>query len=97
MANSRSNKLAASRPRSASRLKVYLLWHTDLFEDEKLIGVYQTKALASKAIDRMKEKPGFSEGGKFEVAEYQLNKDYWESGFTRTDGLSLPTWLRVQE
>ncbi len=75
---------------------VYLLWHTDSYKDEKLIGVYATTSDASLAIKRFKEKPGFSEGGEFEIAEYELNKDHWTSGFHRQDGFSLPMWLRTE-
>jgi hypothetical protein len=53
---------------------VYLLWHTDAYEDERLIGVYRTEEDALIAMDRTKEKPGFSdEGGRFEMAKYELN------------------------
>jgi len=73
---------------------VHLAWHTDLYGDEKLIGVYATRADASLAIERIKNKPGFSEGGLFEIAEYELNKDHWTEGFARRDGVSLPKWFR---
>jgi len=73
---------------------VYLLWHTDSYGDEKLIGVYATRSDASLAIERVKDKPGFSEGGEFEIAEYELNKDHWVDGFVRHEGFSLPKWLR---
>ncbi len=63
---------------------VYLLWHTDAHEDEKLIGVYRTESDALAAIERVKEKPGFSdERGDFEVAKYELNQDHWTEGFVR--------------
>jgi hypothetical protein len=63
---------------------VNLLWHTDANDDEKLIGVYRTKADALAAIERVKSKPGFAEeGGRFEIAEYALNEDHWTEGFER--------------
>ncbi len=63
---------------------VYLLWHTDAHEDEKLIGVYRSKEDAHAAIERIKEKPGFSDGGgNFECARYELNQDHWTEGFGR--------------
>jgi hypothetical protein len=66
--------------------KVFLLWHTDRFENEILIGVYRTKEDAKGAIDRVKDKPGFSEEvGEFETAEYELNKDHWTKGFIRPE------------
>jgi len=73
---------------------VYLLWHTDSYGDEKLIGAYATRSDASLAIERVKDKPGFSQGGAFEIAEYELNRDHWTDGFVRHDGFSLPKWLR---
>ena len=63
---------------------VYLLWHTDAYEDDKLIGVYRTEEDALAAIERAKKQPGFSEdGGKFECAKYKLNEDHWTEGFYR--------------
>jgi hypothetical protein len=71
---------------------VWLLWHISRDEDQKLIGVYRTEADALAAIDRLKDKPGFSEaGGKFEIARYELNKDHWTEGLIRGH---LPTWFR---
>lgn len=61
---------------------VYLLWHTDAYDDDKLIGTYRTERDALAAIERVKSKPGFSdEGGRFECARYELNRDHWEEGF----------------
>jgi len=63
---------------------VYLLWHTDQFEDEKLIGVYRTEADANAAMGRVKGMAGFKdEGGKFECAKYKLGEDHWTEGFHR--------------
>ena len=63
---------------------VYLLWHTDTYEDEKLIGVYRTESDALATMERTRGKPGFSDkGGRFEVAEYKLNHDHWTEGFVR--------------
>lgn len=64
---------------------VYLLWHTDKHDDEKLIGVYRTEKDALAAMERIKVKPGFSEGGKFECAKYNLNQDHWTEGFGRPE------------
>jgi hypothetical protein len=64
---------------------VYLLWHTERLGDEKLVGVYRTEEDAFAAIERVKDKPGFSEeGGEFEIAPYELNRDHWTKGFVRT-------------
>ena len=63
---------------------VFLLWHTDAFDDEKLIGVYRTEQDALAAIERVRGKPGFSEeGGTFESCKYELNVDHWTEGFDR--------------
>lgn len=78
-------------------LNVYLLWHTDKMGDEKLIGAYRSESDASLAIGRFKNKPGFSEGGEFEISEYEINKDHWTGGFVRQDGFALPKWFRPQD
>jgi hypothetical protein len=44
--------------------KVYLLWHTYETErtwDEKLVGVYSTRANAHDAYERLRDKDGFAE------------------------------------
>lgn len=75
--------------------RVYLVWHTDRFGDEKLIGVYDRKSEASAAIERVKRRPGFSDrGGAFKIACYPINKDHWTRGFVRRGGSSLPEWFR---
>ena len=66
--------------------EVYLLWHTDAHDDEKLVGVYRTEKDAIGAIERVRTKPGFlDEGGKFECARYELNQDHWTEGFARPE------------
>ena len=77
----------STRPHTGEKSDlVYLLWHTDATEDEKLIGVYRTEVDGLAAIERVKDKPGFAEEGKFECAEYELNRDYWSEGCVRGDG-----------
>ena len=83
--------------RKVSTGSVYLLWHTDPYGDEKLLGVYTTRSAASSAEERFKGKPGFSQGGVFEIAKYSVNKDYWTEGFVRHQGFSLPTWFRPDD
>lgn len=67
---------------------VYILWFVHEWEDEDreddelLIGVYSTEADARAAIERLKDKRGFSampEG--FLISMYQLNKDHWTDGY----------------
>jgi homoserine kinase type II len=65
---------------------VYLLWHIDRFEDEKLIGVYRTQEDADAATERLKGMPGFrDEGGKFVCRKYKVNQDHWKEGFYRPE------------
>ena len=60
---------------------VYLLSYSR-GDDELLIGVYESKAKATAAKHPVKLKPRFAEAiGKFEIAEYQLNQDYWKEGY----------------
>jgi hypothetical protein len=62
---------------------VYLLWHTDAHNDEKLIGAYRTEETALAATERAKAKRGFSDKrGKFHCVRYELNQDHWTEGFT---------------
>lgn len=70
---------------------VILLWHINRIdkedEDEKLIGVYQSKELAKAAMQRLKDKPGFSETPDgFVYDKYEINKDHWETGFIEVYG-----------
>lgn len=67
---------------------VYILWFVHEWEekdrenDELLIGVYSTEDDARAAIERLKDKRGFSsmpEG--FLISRYQLNKDHWTDGY----------------
>ena len=91
----RSSPQTFRRHPQRKRARVHLLWHTDRFGDGKLIGIYGRKADASSAIERIKDKPGFSkEGGGFEISTYELNKDHWTEGFVRREDLSLPAWFR---
>lgn len=94
MGKKRRSRLPVARQRSRTRpgwKSVYLLWHTDTTGDEKLVGVYEKRANASSAINRMKAKPGFSEkGGAFEIASYQLNKDQWATALLSTMVTAFP-------
>ena len=67
---------------------VYILWFVhqwkdeDREDDELLIGVYATEADAQAAIERLKDKRGFSsmpEG--FLISKYKLNQDHWTDGY----------------
>jgi hypothetical protein len=63
---------------------VYVLPHIDAHEDEKLIGVYRTEKDSLAAMERAKEKHGFSEAGdRFVIDKYELNQDHWTEGFGR--------------
>jgi len=62
---------------------VFLLWHTNPeTEDVKLIGVYSSNEDATRAMERLKDKPGFtSSPSGFEISEYQIGRDGWTEGF----------------
>jgi len=64
---------------------VFVLWHSHEVQgvdDEKLIGVYKTRADAEAARERLKDKPGFKDlPHGFEVHEYVLGQDGWTEGF----------------
>lgn len=60
---------------------VHLLWHVH-DDDEKLIGVYATKADAVAAKERLRQKPGFANTPEgFQIDEYELNLDHWTEGY----------------
>jgi len=67
---------------------VFLLFHThhlsDGEDDDKILGVYSSKALAEKKIEEKYRKlPGFCEtDGEFIIDEYKIDQDGWEEGFT---------------
>jgi homoserine kinase type II len=66
---------------------VHLLWFVKEMPEgeediELLIGVYSSDGEARAAIDRVKDKPGFSDFPQgFEVCPYSLNRDRWTEGF----------------
>jgi hypothetical protein len=54
----------------------------DGHEDEKLIGVYKTRADGKAAIARLRSQPGFRDLPKgFSLTAYELNKDHWTEGY----------------
>jgi hypothetical protein len=69
-------------------MKVYLLWHVNHIEpdndDEKLIGVYSSRASALRAKKRTAKLPGFRNTPRgFQISPYEIDKDHWdwEEGF----------------
>ena len=64
---------------------VFTVRHTisrDGEEDHKKIGTYSTEDKAKAAIERVKDKPGFSDPrGFFTIDPSQLDFDYWADGF----------------
>ncbi len=70
---------------------VYLLWHQFEFKDNKtedlddrakLIGVYSDEEEAKRAIDRVKDQPGFRDYPEgFLIDAYKLGQDHWTEGF----------------
>ncbi len=63
---------------------VYVLEHAidGLTENMRLLGVYDSKQEAEKAIRTLSDKPGFKDHlDDFLIDEYELNKLCWSSGF----------------
>ena len=75
---------------------VFILWYAleddEFMENAKLIGVYRTVIDCNKAIERLRDKPGFRNySAGFETNEYVLNKDHWTEGFV--DGNVAASWF----
>lgn len=77
-------------------MEVYLLWHMRPLEgqedldsemnyietDDKLCGVYSTKALAQNARSQLTTQPGFSSyPDAFLIDEYEVDQLQWTEGF----------------
>jgi hypothetical protein len=66
-------------------MTVYLLEHVrdpDGDEDVKILGIYSTRDAAQEAIDRSLKLPGFRDHPDgFNIDEYTVDRDYWETGF----------------
>lgn len=64
---------------------VYVLWHSlelDGHDEDKMIGVYSTKAKASGAMRRYRKLKGFRDyPDGFIIDPYRLNQDHWAEGF----------------
>lgn len=59
-------------------------------EEIKFIGVYSSEEEASKAIKRLKEKPGFVNWQEsFFIDEYQVNQDNWKEGFSTMTSIQI--------
>lgn len=84
--------------------------HTDVFvvehlhvhkngeEDAKLIGVYSSRGLAEKAVERMRLKPGFCETPEgFTIDLYRLDQDHWTEGFVTISREALPGEDQTQD
>lgn len=53
---------------------------------EMLIGVYSSEEQAKSAIQRLRDKPGFSDFRQgFQIASYELDRDHWVDGFKYVD------------
>ncbi|WP_066944083.1 DUF7336 domain-containing protein [Microtetraspora fusca] len=51
-------------------------------DDFKILGVYSSEGLARARIERARTLPGFKdEPDCFDVAEYDVDKDLWTSGY----------------
>ena len=65
---------------------VFVLHHVIVYSPEnenvKLIGVYTTEVQGNLAIERLKNRPGFSDSrGNFHLEAYALDLDHWTEGF----------------
>jgi hypothetical protein len=65
---------------------VFILWHTHQLphggEDDKLVGVYESRAEAELAQSRVNKLPGFAKyPSGFHVQEHELGRDTWVEGF----------------
>lgn len=69
---------------------VFILFHKhhlpDGEDDEKLLGVYSSRAISEKKIEEVYRKlHGFCEpDGEFIIDEYKIDQDHWTEGFTTT-------------
>jgi hypothetical protein len=74
---------------------VFIMWYIlkddEYMENAKLIGVYLTESDCKRAIDRLKEKPGFCDHDGWFFDEYAINKDHWTEGFV--DGNIAAGWF----
>jgi hypothetical protein len=80
---------------------VYLLEHSHEIsdtgeEDTKIIGVYSSRDMAEKAIERLVQQPGFRElPDYFNIDEYIVDQDHWEEGFvTETYEPKYSVWQK---
>jgi len=77
-------------------MEIYLLWHmrplegqagldpemTHIETDDKLCGVYSTRALAETARSQLATQPGFSSyPDAFLIDEYKVDQLQWTEGF----------------
>ncbi len=65
--------------------QAFVVYHTISRGDcdsVKIIGVYSSRVLAERAVERLRKKPGFrSSDGEFTIGPYQVDNDYWADGF----------------
>ena len=71
-------------------MDVFMLWHiyeqrdgTGIHNEEKLIGVFSSKANAREAIERLKDKEGFRDLPLrcFEIHQTKVDQVGWKDGF----------------
>jgi hypothetical protein len=67
-------------------MEVFILHHIHTFdngeENVKVIGIYSSQALATAAIERLRQQSGFCEmPDGFEISSYQLDVDHWREGY----------------
>ena len=70
--------------------RVYPMWHVrrddEYGDDAKFIGVYSSEEEAGRAIDRLKDQPGFRDHpAGFQFEPYEIDNDHWTEGFGFSD------------
>lgn len=63
---------------------IFVLQHSveEYDSEPKLLGIYRTELDAKEAIERFRGRLGFrNHPDGFHIDEYEVNKDYWETGF----------------
>lgn len=67
-------------------MKVYVVFHAyesdEQDETTKMIGVYSSEEEAMRAVDRLRDKPGFRDHPDgWHVEPYPVDQDFWTEGF----------------
>lgn len=66
---------------------VYLLEHTHVYseneEDTKTVGIYGSEEEAKRAMEKLKEVPGFNRHPQgFNIDRYKIGETFWLEGYS---------------